>query len=257
MASQPERTYGAGEFAALAGVTVRALHHYDRLGLLKPRRTRAGYRVYRSSDLERLEQIVALKFIGLPLKTIAALLGRRPTRLPDALRLQRLALEEKRRRLDAAIEAIRWAEQMTPAAGADVDAVRLTRIIEVIAMQDEHEWWAKYYTQEGRIKVLARGREWTPELQAQAEKQWTDLFKEVEAILDEDPAGEAAQSLAARWRALVESFTGGDPDLTRGAAAFYQDSPNWSAEINERLAPFRKPQVWEFMSRALAVRRAN
>ena len=64
------RTYRAREFARLAGVTVRALHHYDRLGLLKPQRTQAGYRVYSEEDLKALEQIVALKFIGLPLKKI-------------------------------------------------------------------------------------------------------------------------------------------------------------------------------------------
>ena len=60
----------ASEFADLAGVTVRTLHHYDRLGLLKPHRNGSGYRLYRESDLERLEQIVALKFLGLPLKDI-------------------------------------------------------------------------------------------------------------------------------------------------------------------------------------------
>ena len=66
----------AQQFAELAGVTVRTLHHYDRLGLLRARRTEAGYRVYRESDLERLEQIVALKFVGLPLKRIKTLLDR-------------------------------------------------------------------------------------------------------------------------------------------------------------------------------------
>jgi DNA-binding transcriptional MerR regulator len=59
-------TYQAREFANIAGVTVRTLHHYDRLGLLTPRRTLAGYRVYAARDLEVLEQIVVLKFIGIP-----------------------------------------------------------------------------------------------------------------------------------------------------------------------------------------------
>ena len=63
-------TYKARAFARLAGVTVRALHHYDHIGLLKPRRTSAGYRAYAPEDLTRLEQIVALKFIGVPLKKI-------------------------------------------------------------------------------------------------------------------------------------------------------------------------------------------
>ena len=54
------RTYRTAAFAALAGVTPRALRHYDRLGLLKPRRTTAGYRIYTERDLETLEEIVAL-----------------------------------------------------------------------------------------------------------------------------------------------------------------------------------------------------
>jgi hypothetical protein len=62
-------SYRIHEFAALAGVTVKALHHYDRLGLLKPSRTDAGYRVYVDADLERLEEIVALKSLGFSLKS--------------------------------------------------------------------------------------------------------------------------------------------------------------------------------------------
>src|SRR5579871_5156810 len=105
------RMYRTQEFAALAGVTVRALHHYDRLGLLKPRRTNSGYRLYCLKDLERLEQIVALKFLGISLKEIKTLLDRNPLALPDALRLQRRILEEKRQFLDRAIRAIAEAEQ--------------------------------------------------------------------------------------------------------------------------------------------------
>jgi DNA-binding transcriptional MerR regulator len=74
----PGTAYRIQEFARLAGVTVRALHHYDRLGLLKPlRRARSGYCLYRDSDLARLEQIVVLKFVGLPLADIGRLINRK------------------------------------------------------------------------------------------------------------------------------------------------------------------------------------
>ena len=95
-----ERTYRISEFALLAGVTVRALHHYDRLGLLKPRRTQTRYRVYSAKDLETLEQIVALKFIGLPLDKIKLLLRRNRFDLCTALRAQRTLLEHKKGLLD-------------------------------------------------------------------------------------------------------------------------------------------------------------
>jgi len=92
----------------LTGVTVKALHHYDRLGLLKPRRTHAGYRLYTDADRERLEQIAAFKFIGLPLKQIKAMLDTRSSRTGAALLRQRRLLEEQRQRLDRALKAIDW-----------------------------------------------------------------------------------------------------------------------------------------------------
>src|SRR5262245_64689343 len=87
--------YQIHEFAELAGVTVKALRHYDRLGLLKPKRTAGGYRLYAIRDLERLEQIIALKFLGVPLKQIKIVLDRPARPLSETLRLQRRALEER------------------------------------------------------------------------------------------------------------------------------------------------------------------
>jgi MerR family transcriptional regulator, thiopeptide resistance regulator len=60
-------SYRINKFATMAGVTVRALRHYDRLGLLEPTRSASGERLYPGADLERLAQIVALKYVGLPL----------------------------------------------------------------------------------------------------------------------------------------------------------------------------------------------
>src|SRR3954470_9845472 len=96
--------YRISEFAKLAGVSVRALHHYNRLGLLKPTRSHTGYRVYHAGDLESVEQIVALKFIGLPLKRISVLRRKDANGFAHVLRAQRTTLEEKRRLLDQAIE---------------------------------------------------------------------------------------------------------------------------------------------------------
>lgn len=105
------KLYHVHEFAQLAGVTVKALHHYDRLGLLRPRRSQTGYRLYAAGDLERLEQIIALKFLGLSLREIRSVLDRSGLELRNALRLQIKALEEKQALLSRAIHVIRAAEQ--------------------------------------------------------------------------------------------------------------------------------------------------
>jgi DNA-binding transcriptional MerR regulator len=128
------------EFAQMAGTTVRTLHHYDRLGLLKPRvRTSAGYRWYEDRDLERLEQIVALKFLGLPLKQIRSLSNGGAVRLTDALAMQRRLLETKRLTLGRAIQAIAGAESHIASGGAATAALR--KIIEVIEMENKTTGW--------------------------------------------------------------------------------------------------------------------
>ena len=248
------KRYQVQEFAALAGVTVRTLHHYDRLALLRPKRTDAGYRLYGIRDLERLEQIVALKFLGLPLKRIKSLLERDTRELCDVLPSQRRALEEKRRRLDQAIGAIRDAERIIRP-GEQTDAAVLKKIIEVIEMQDA-DFMNKYYSEETQAKMAERRAEWNPELQEQATAAWTALFRDVEAALDEDPASEKAQALAARWSKLVESFTGGDAEVSAGLKKVWADRQNWPATLQQQAAPFMNQKVWEFMGKAMACGKA-
>ena len=248
---------GAGEFAALAGVTVRALHHYDRLGLLRPRRGRNGYRSYGERDLVRLEQIVALKFVGLPLRTIKKLLDRGGLELGDALAIQRQVLEARRGLLDQAIAAIRQAEQAVEAGESPATAV-LKKIIEVMEMQNDAEWTLKYYDEGAQAKLAERRKLWSPELQERVSREWMELIREVEAAAGEDPAGESGQALAARWMALVGEFTGGDPAITRGLSNLQADRANWPAQAQQQMQGFRiTPAVWEFIRQAIAIRKRS
>jgi len=90
--------YQPNRFAKKSGVTVRTLHHYDCIGLLKPsEHIGVGFRLYRDGDFARLQQIVTLKFIGFPLKEIKRLIEKKGSGLPAALRAQRMTLEQKRR----------------------------------------------------------------------------------------------------------------------------------------------------------------
>jgi DNA-binding transcriptional MerR regulator len=104
--------FQAIEFAQLAGVTVRTLHHYDRIGLLKPNRyTNAGYRLYSKQDLVRLQQIITLKFIGFSLNQIKNLLNSNSFDLTKALNQQKAIIAEKRQQLDLAIKALEKAQR--------------------------------------------------------------------------------------------------------------------------------------------------
>ena len=96
-----------GEVAALAGVTVRTLHHYDRIGLLSPsERTPAGYRRYTPSDLDRLHQVLVYRELGFPLEEIATLLDD-PAADPLAhLRRQLALLRDRLDRTRAMVAAV-------------------------------------------------------------------------------------------------------------------------------------------------------
>jgi hypothetical protein len=172
-----------------------------------------------------------------------------PLGLQEALRMQRRLLLEKRQMLDRAIQAISEAER-TALDPADTGAA-LRKIIEAIAMETNNDWMSKYHTEESKAKVEARKHLWSPELQERVSRQWNELIADVETALGEDPAGEKAQALAARWKELVEGFTGGDPDIAASVGRVWADRANWPADMNTK-APIIKPEVWAFISRARA-----
>lgn len=247
--------YKVSEFAEKAGVTVRTLHHYDRLGLLKPSgRNGAGYRLYGDGDFARLQQIATMKFLGLPLKQIKDLLDGSNLDLAATLNLQRRLLGEKRRQIELALRAIEAAER-SMGSSSTPDWTALKKIIEVMEMQSEKEWMKKYYSEGAQAKIAERARNWTPEMQAKAQQDWKDLIDDVETARSrgEDPAGNHARTLAQRWSDLVKGFTGGDPEVQQGVNMFYSDQGNWPST-------FKKPfsdEVWVFIKKAMAAHKIS
>ena len=226
------RTYLPHEFAQRAGVTIRALHHYDHLGLLKPSgRTTAGYRMYSDRDFARLEQIVALKFIGFPLFQIRELLRRKDTDLLAALRQQRQILAEKRNHLDRAVRAIEQAEQVV-SKGGEPDWEPFRKVIEVIQMQTRKDWMKKYYTEEQLSNLRQR---WSPEVQAESERGWAELARDTEAAIASGatPTSDVGLKLAERRQALLRLFTGGDPGIEQSLKNLYADKANWPASFKQ------------------------
>lgn len=96
----------ANECAARIGLTVRALRLYEQRGLIRPRRTAKGWRVYGASEIARLHEILALKLLGLSLSHITTLLAGKSADLDGTLALQHAALTEQRARLDRGLSLV-------------------------------------------------------------------------------------------------------------------------------------------------------
>ena len=95
------------DVAKLTGVTIRTLHYYDEIGLLKPSEvTEAGYRVYNDTDLEVLQQILFFRELDFSLEDIRKIMQNPAYEKEGALRKQKELLLQKRRRLDSLISLV-------------------------------------------------------------------------------------------------------------------------------------------------------
>ena len=244
-----EQLYQVREFAQRSGVTIRTLHHYDQIGLLRPSvYTEAGYRLYSDRDFGRLQQIVTLKFIGLSRKRIREILEGDEFDLWSMLNLQRIALQKKRHHLELAIQAIERAERMaSPEEEPDWESFQ--QIIEVVTMESNQDFFKKYYTEE-QLAEFKRRRETEGDMIRQTEQDWKELIAEVEGSLDEDPAGEKGQRLAARWDELIERFTKGDPEVIANMKKLYADRENLPENFR---MPFNE-DVQKFITKAQQAR---
>ena len=206
-----------GAVAQLTGLTVRTLHHYDEIGLLVPsERTEAGYRLYGDGDLRRLYRILALRGMGFPLEEIASTLVREGEDPRPAVR----------RHLERVDRQLRLAEQLRR---------RLTRILDVLDRVDEPSGdlfieaievmtrMETYYTPEQLEQLQERADALGEDGMVRAQEDWARLIAEVEAerVAGTDPADPRLDPLVARWTALIEQFTGGDPGIKASLQRMY------------------------------------
>ncbi|MFD4458986.1 MerR family transcriptional regulator [Nocardia sp. NPDC058480] len=206
------RVWKVGELAAEAGLTVRTLHHYDRIGLVHPAaRTSTGHRIYTASDVERLYQVLALRQLGLGLDQIADLLEG-VVAMPQVLAAHRdyLAVQlAATRDLHALVAAL----TATAESRSDTSADHFLELIRRTVMVDDT---IKEYFTEAQLTQLALRRETLGEQHIQqAEADWAELIPEVDAAIAAgmDPTAPEAQRMAARWMELLDEFHGGDPGL--------------------------------------------
>jgi DNA-binding transcriptional MerR regulator len=236
--------YRVGEFAALTGVTVRALQHYDHLGLLTPRRTDAGHRVYAEADRRRVRHILALRAIGLSLQQIADLLKGSASHLPEAFRVQRTRLEQSRAGIDEALRVL----QALDASEVETGESLLDRLAASVDMQDALEHMRAYFSDEAWTKWGERYFHDWPSV------AWRALFRDIHASLGDDPASDYAQQLLHRATMLWDAEIGSDDALKRavreGYGRAWRARDRWPREMQRRYAEFRIWEIAKFLGAA-------
>jgi MerR family transcriptional regulator, thiopeptide resistance regulator len=237
--------YRASEFSKMTGVTVRTLHFYDRVGLLRPRRTPAGHRLYGPADVDALRLIQVLKFVGVPLTKIKTLTRGGPDRLAEALGEQRGLLENKRAALDQAIGALADMER-TLTSHRPIDRT-LQRITESMQPVNPANLRKRYrYQLAGKIARVKNNLERT--------RQFAELCQEIEGAMDDAPSSPRAQELARRWMELGVDATGFDPFLMTEARGMFREAFDRARGFKASLRPLTNVAVARFIQKAIALR---
>src|SRR5436190_10536227 len=170
-----------GELARRTGLTIRTLHHYDEIGLLKPSlHTEAGHRLYTADDVARLQQVLSLRQLGFSLEEIQGCLKRPDFSPLEVIRLHVARLRERIELQKGLCERLEALAGHFRAAG-EVPADAFLRTIEVMTMIEN------YYTPE-QLETLRKRREEAGaagvDLAKQGQADWAALFADLRAAME-------------------------------------------------------------------------
>lgn len=200
------KKYSAKELSQLAGVSVRTLHHYDAIGLLKPfARTEAQYRLYGDEELLKLQQILFYKELDLSLKEITDVLNDPDFDVMTALEEHKQALALRQRRISVMLNTIEKTilnlkgkkmitnEELYEGFSTDVrnEAIKMYGI-------DNVEVGEKY------LKKLSK------EQLEQLKSEQKEILNQLFALVDHEPEGDEVQLVVARHYKNIRKFWGTD-----------------------------------------------
>ena len=230
-----ERWLGPKEMADRLGVTAKALRIYERLGLVTPLRTDAGWRAYGPHQTAQLHQLFALKRMGLPLRQIGEVMAGRLASLEAVFDLQERALEARRAELETALGHLRAARAKLARDGALTtdDLINLTKETALSdPLKTEDDWReafepivAQHYTPQ-QLEEMGRSKKEAFVKAGYDERgfalAWQELIDEAKALkASGDDTSPRACALVRRWNEMTSHFTQGDPEVTRKTQAIW------------------------------------
>jgi DNA-binding transcriptional MerR regulator len=236
-----------GDVAHRTGLTVRTLHHYDQVGLLRPTaRTPAGYRLYGPAEIRRLQHIASLRRLGLSLDDITRCLDAGDPPLPEVLDLHLGRLDNDIREATAMRDRLLHIRKQIDETAIDLDAW-LGVIHETLRFE-------RHYTPKQREKLDQRADDLGLDRLGEVQQEWVQIFEELEVLFDEglSPEHPEVLKLARRAQDLIAEFTGGDPGITRSLQAMYE--AEGSRPLTDR-GIHTRPDVWGFLGAAMEARK--
>ena len=227
--------FTVSEVARLAHISVRALHHYDEIGLVTPSaRSEAGYRWYGAEDLRRLQQVMSFKLLGFSLEEIRRLLSDPGLDVREALLLQRRLLAEKAAEVQSLLAAVDAA-----LSGLKKGRKKMDELFEPFGDFDpsvyEEEARERWGDSEAYREAARRTARYTPEKWAEQKNEFDAIHRELAAKLAAGAAATdvAVMELAERHRLHLDRwFYPCSTELHRGLGELYVSDPRFTKNID-------------------------
>lgn len=231
--------YSIGEFAKKTGMTIRTLHYYDEIDLLKPSFiSTTGRRFYSDENIIQLQKVVSLKFLGYPLEKIHALIHLKEWDLKESLEFQKQEMLQKKEHLQQVIRALDHALYITEDQGT-MDANIFMMLIHNIHKEEEQKEWLSNYFPKEMVENMFK----IPEIKLkELNLEMAELFSQLKAAYGQDPANPNIQ-------ALLEQYFDLSLELYPGAIELVENVNDEDIEIEQDIQLFPSPlspeeEIW-------------
>ena len=240
------------QVAELTGITIRALHYYDEIGLLKPTKAdKTKYRLYSENDLEKLQQILFYREVGFSLKEIKELLSAPIYSKREALERHSELLMLRKKKIEELICLVN-----DTLAGKNNYSFAAFSNSEISALQEKYRnevierWGSTHEYQEFSTFFSLKAEK-------ERNRKWNDFLMRSQGIFErlaefqgEEPTLAAVQSIVVEWREYIsENFYPCSDDMLMNLGALYQTDERFSAYINR----FATWNVAEFFGEAIKI----
>jgi DNA-binding transcriptional MerR regulator len=243
--------YTVRQLADLAGVTVRTLHHYDEIGLLKPSSVGGnGYRYYDRDALYRLQQILFYRELDIPLEDIKRLLEGRDFDILAALRTHRAALQAEAKRLKRLIGTIDKTTLHLKGKATMTDK-QLFRGFSEAEQEQLADEAARRWDSTTVRESNARWKQYPPEKKQRIMDEGNALYTDLIAAMPEGPASARVQAIVARWHEHMQYFWSPRDEQLLGLADLYNQDPRFHANFEAMqpgLSAFMREAVQEYVA---------
>ena len=226
-----KETLTVGELSRISGVSVRTLHHYDRIGLLHPAQiTEAGYRLYGEKELDRLQQILFFRELEFPLQDIGRILDSPGYDRNKALDQQIELLEMKKEHLENLLLYARGI-RMTGVKHMDFSAFD-TRKMDEYAQEAKTQWGKTEAYKEFEEKT----KDWTEDRAGGIAAEMMSIFAEFGQLMSKnvEPASSEAQALVQKLKDYItDHFYNCTPQILSGLGKMYTGDGRFAENIDK------------------------